>query len=96
MQFIEDRRMSEAVVILQQEKVLPDDQQGNRTIMFETSTRCKEMASWVMSAKSREELFSHFWEESKKFINELHEPDYADMIESGILISKSSGIINNA
>jgi hypothetical protein len=88
--------MSEALAELLQEKVLPDDQECNRAIPFNTTERYREAVSWVMSAKSREEVFLHLWEESKKFINGLHEPDFADMMESTILISKDTSDINNA
>jgi hypothetical protein len=41
-------------------------------------------------------VFLHLWEESKKFINGLYEPDFADMMESTIFISKDRSDINNA
>jgi hypothetical protein len=41
-------------------------------------------------------VFLHLWEESKKFFNGLHEPDFTDMMESTILISKDTSDIRNA
>jgi hypothetical protein len=56
MQLIEDRPVSEALAELLQEKVLPDDQECNRATPFNTTERYSEAVSWVILAKSREEV----------------------------------------